>query len=123
MQQKRLRALGITTLKRAPSFPDVPTISEAALSGYDMPNWVGLLGPAQTPPEIVNRLRAEMSRWHAAPETQQKLQSMGVEFIPCQMTMDMFGLKREDLIDGMGDPVGAATVIGKLNEGAAPLFI
>ena len=79
VQQKRLRALGITTLKRAPSFPDVPTISEAALSGYDMPNWVGLLGPAQTPPEIVNRLRAEMSRWHAAPETQQKLQSMGVE--------------------------------------------
>ena len=49
------------------------------MSGYDMPNWVGLLGPAQTPPEIVNRLRAEMSRWHAAPETQQKLQSMGVE--------------------------------------------
>ena len=34
---------------------------------------------------------------------------MGVEFIPCQMTMDMFGLKRADLIDGMGEPVGAAT--------------
>ena len=48
---------------------------------------------------------------------------MGVEFIPCQMTMDMFGLKREDLIDGMGDPVGAATVVGLLAEGAAPLFI
>ena len=49
--------------------------------------------------------------------------AMGVEIVPCQMTMDMFGLRREDLIDGMGDPVGAATVIGKLNEGAAPLFI
>ncbi len=50
-------------------------------------------------------------------------QDMGVEFIPCQMTMDMFGLKREDLIEGMGEPVGAATVIGLLSEGSAPLFI
>ena len=50
-------------------------------------------------------------------------QEMGVEFIPCQMTMDMFGLKREDLIEGMGEPVGAATVIGLMTEGAAPLFI
>ena len=39
-------------------------------------------------------------------------QAMGVEFIPCQMTMDMFGLKPEDMIEGMGEPVGAATVIG-----------
>ena len=50
-------------------------------------------------------------------------QSLGVEFIPCQMTMDMFGLKREDLMDGMGEPAGAATVIGAFSEGAAPLFI
>ncbi len=48
---------------------------------------------------------------------------MGVEFIPCQMTMDMFGLTRDDLIEGMGEPVGAATVIGLLSEGSAPLFI
>jgi len=50
-------------------------------------------------------------------------QSLGVEFIPCQMTMDMFGLTRDDLIDGMGEPAGAATVIGAFSEGAAPLFI
>jgi peroxiredoxin family protein len=50
-------------------------------------------------------------------------QEMGVEFMPCQMTMDMFGLKREDMIDGLGEPVGAATVIGLLQEGNAPLFI
>jgi len=50
-------------------------------------------------------------------------QEMGVEFMPCQMTMDMFGLKREDMIDGLGEPVGAATVIGLLQEGDAPLFI
>jgi peroxiredoxin family protein len=50
-------------------------------------------------------------------------QEMGVEFIPCQMTMDMFGLTRDDLIDGMADPVGAATVLGLMSEGSAPLFI
>jgi peroxiredoxin family protein len=50
-------------------------------------------------------------------------QEMGVEFIPCQMTMDMFGLKREDMIDGLGEPVGAATVIGLLTENSVPLFI
>lgn len=48
---------------------------------------------------------------------------MGVEFIPCQMTMDMFGLKREDLIEGMGEPVGAATYLSYLGEDYAPLFI
>ena len=50
-------------------------------------------------------------------------QSMGVEFIPCQMTLEMFGLTRDDLIEGMGEPVGAATVIGLMTEGSAPLFI
>ena len=50
-------------------------------------------------------------------------QEMGVEFIPCQMTMDMFGLKPTDMIDGMAAPVGAATVIGLLTENSVPLFI
>jgi len=50
-------------------------------------------------------------------------QEMGVEFIPCQMTMDMFGLKREDMIEGMGEPVGAATVIGLMTDDSVPLFI
>ncbi len=50
-------------------------------------------------------------------------QALGVELMPCQMTMDMYGLKREDMIDGLGEPVGAATVIELLSNGAAPLFI
>jgi len=50
-------------------------------------------------------------------------QDMGVEFIPCQMTMDMFGLKPEDMIEGMAEPVGAATVIGLMTDTSVPLFI
>ena len=49
--------------------------------------------------------------------------AMGVEFIPCQMTMDMFGLKRDDLIDEMGEPAGAATAIEIKTEADASLFI
>jgi peroxiredoxin family protein len=49
--------------------------------------------------------------------------ALGVEFIPCQMTMDMFGLKREDLIDEMGEPAGAATAIAIMTEADASLFI
>lgn len=49
--------------------------------------------------------------------------AMGVEFIPCQMTMDMFGLKPEDMIDGLGEPAGAATVIELITNGDGALFI
>jgi peroxiredoxin family protein len=48
---------------------------------------------------------------------------MGVEFMPCQMTMDMFGLKREDMLDGMGEPVGAATALQLMTEADSTLFI
>jgi peroxiredoxin family protein len=50
-------------------------------------------------------------------------QALGVEFIPCQMSMDMFGLKASDLIDGMGEPAGAATAIEIMTEANASLFI
>ena len=49
--------------------------------------------------------------------------ALGVEFIPCQMTMDMFGLKREDLIEEMGEPAGAATAIEIMTEADTSLFI
>jgi peroxiredoxin family protein len=50
-------------------------------------------------------------------------QALGVEFIPCQMTMDMFGLTRDDMIDGIGEPAGAATVIELMTQAQASLFI
>jgi peroxiredoxin family protein len=51
-------------------------------------------------------------------------EALGVEFMPCQMTMDMFGLKRDDMIDGLGDPVGAATVLELMTQPTtASLFI
>ena len=56
LQSARLRPLGVTTLKRVPLFPALPTISEAGLKGYESGNWFGLLVPAKTPREIVAAL-------------------------------------------------------------------
>jgi peroxiredoxin family protein len=50
-------------------------------------------------------------------------QELGVKLIPCQMTMDLLGLKREDLLDGLEEPIGAATAIREMREAAVPLFI
>lgn len=50
-------------------------------------------------------------------------QALGVRLIPCQMSMDMMGFKREDLIDGLEEPAGAATVLQMISDGATPLFI
>jgi peroxiredoxin family protein len=50
-------------------------------------------------------------------------QELGVHLIPCQMSMDMMGFRREDLIDGLEEPVGAATVLQMIADGAAPIFI
>lgn len=50
-------------------------------------------------------------------------QALGVRLIPCQMSMDLMGLKREDLIDGLEEPAGAATVLHMISDGATPLFI
>jgi peroxiredoxin family protein len=50
-------------------------------------------------------------------------QALGVSLIPCQMSMDMMGFKREDLIDGLEEPAGAATVLQMISDGATPLFI
>ena len=73
-------------------------------------------------PWMMGRL-ARQYRVASPRELLEAAQAMGVEFIPCQMTMDLLGLKRSDLIDGMGDPAGAATAIELMTEANASLFI
>ena len=73
-------------------------------------------------PWMMGRLAKEYNV--ASPrELLEAAQALGVEFVPCQMTMDMLGLRREDLIDGMGEPAGAATAIEIMTEADASLFI
>ena len=73
----RLRAIAVGSPKRLPLLPDVPTISEAGLPGYEAVVWWGFLVPAKTPKEIVTRLNAEFNKAMADPGVHKKLEEMG----------------------------------------------
>ena len=81
VQQGRLRALGVTSLKRATSLPDVPTISEAGLKGYEMVVWHGILAPAKTPQPIVVRLNHDVVKIVQSREARERLAAQGLEAI------------------------------------------
>ena len=76
----KLKALAVTSSQRSPALPDVPTVEEAggpALNGYEASSWFGLLAPAGTPPEIVNRIQQEVAKALASPAVKEKLVAQG----------------------------------------------
>ena len=75
----KLRAIAVTSLKRAPVLPDVPTISESGLPGFEASSWFGVLAPAGTPAPIVARINAEINKWLQSAEAREKLLSQGAE--------------------------------------------
>jgi tripartite-type tricarboxylate transporter receptor subunit TctC len=75
----KLRPLAVTSAKRLPEFPDVPTVEEAGVPGYRLATWYGVFAPAGTPPAIVNRLHGEIAKAMQAPETRDKLVAIGVD--------------------------------------------
>jgi tripartite-type tricarboxylate transporter receptor subunit TctC len=75
----KLKALAVTTDTRAPQLPDVPTLAEAGVPGYDASNWLALLGPAGMPQDIVRRLNSEIARIMVQPDTQKALFEAGVQ--------------------------------------------
>ena len=78
----KLRALAVTTAKRSPIAPDVPTLAESGLAGYEIGSWQGVFAPAGVPAEIVKRFNAEIVRIINAPDVRQKLVDMGAEPAP-----------------------------------------
>ena len=85
----RLRALAVTSAKRHPSWPDVPTMMEAGIPDTDIVIWTGFLAPAGTPPAIVKRLQDEVARVVRLPEIRERLNGMGVD--PVGNTSEEFG--------------------------------
>ena len=75
----RLKALAVTTSKRIPQLPDVPTMQEAGVPGYNASVWLGLLAPAGTPKEVVMKLNAEITKVLSAADTKKELYAAGVE--------------------------------------------
>ena len=85
----KVRALGVTSAKRSQSLPELPTIAEAGVKGYEVSTWYGVLAPAKTSKTIVTRLHGEIIKLIAVPDTKEKLLSQGFE--PVGSTPDEFG--------------------------------
>lgn len=84
----KLRALAVTTIKRSPALPDVPTLDESGLKGFDLGTWFGILVPAATPKDIVVRLNTELVKIINSPDFRKKMEGIGAEPIgdtPAQM--------------------------------------
>ena len=84
----RLRGLGVTGGKRSVVLPDLPTIAEAGVPGYEMLNWLGLFAPAQTPRAVVDRLNNDVLRIMRSPEVRDRLNAAGAE--PAPLATDEF---------------------------------
>src|SRR5262245_36088082 len=77
-QSGQLRALGVTTATRVQAAPDVPTIAEAGVPGYDISSWFAFFVPAKTPPDIIRRMHADTVAALAEPQVKAKLDALGV---------------------------------------------
>jgi len=75
----RVKALAVTTAKRSSLAPELPTIAESGLAGFDISTWFGIFAPAGTPREAVARLHAEFTRALAAPDVREKMLNLGAE--------------------------------------------
>jgi len=84
----KVRAIAVTSLKRVPYLPDVPTVSESGLPGFELIFWTGAFAPSATPREIVGRVQVEMARAMHAPENQDRLSTLGV--VPVGNTPEQF---------------------------------
>src|SRR5262245_15882572 len=79
MQSGKLRTLAVTTLKRVPRLPEVPTIDESGVPGYDVATWIGAFAPAGTPKSVVDKIEAAIKQALAMPDVKAKLEALSME--------------------------------------------
>ena len=84
-----MRALGVTTANRIAALPDVPTVAESGLPGYEATMWYGIIGPKNLPPAIVTRVNTAINKAIAPPEAREKLEADGAE--PAGGSAEAFG--------------------------------
>jgi tripartite-type tricarboxylate transporter receptor subunit TctC len=104
----KVRALGVTGLKRADSMPDVPTIAEAGVPNYESLQWFGLLAPAGTPPAIVSRLHTEVVKALGTPEMKERLRLDGAD--PVGSTPEAFAAMIKSEMEGWARVAKAANI-------------
>lgn len=81
IDSKRLRALAVTTSKRAPQLPDVPTIAESGFAGFEAPAWWAVLAPAKTPAAVVQRMNEALNKVMKNPEVARRLEAQGIDVL------------------------------------------
>ncbi|HTQ73005.1 MAG TPA: tripartite tricarboxylate transporter substrate binding protein [Burkholderiales bacterium] len=103
MKAGRLNALGVSTAKRSPEMPEVPTIAEAGVPGYEASVWIGLLAPAGTPAEIIAKLNGEIAKLMRTDEFHKLMLTTGME--PDPDTPEQFGAFLKEDYDKWGKVV------------------
>jgi len=104
----RLRALAVTSAKRASAFPNVPTMAESGVPGYDVVSWQAIFAPAGTPKPIVDRLHAELAKILKDPEVQDRLAKLGLD--PSGMTPSELAAFQKAEIDKWAKVIKAANI-------------
>jgi tripartite-type tricarboxylate transporter receptor subunit TctC len=111
-QSGQLRAIGVSTANRQPTAPEVPTIAEAGLPGYDTSSWFAFFAPARTPPEIIRKMHVDTIAVLAEPPIKAKLDALGVIVVGSTPEALATHLKTE--MDKWGPVIKAANI--KVNE-------
>ena len=78
IQRGQVRAIAVSSAQRLPSLPQVPTVAESGVPGFEVSSWIGILAPARTPPAIVDRLQRELHAVVQAPDVRERLASLGI---------------------------------------------
>jgi tripartite-type tricarboxylate transporter receptor subunit TctC len=81
VRQNRLRALGVTTLRRAAALPEIPAINEAGLRGYDVSVWQGMVAPTGTPPAVIAQINRQIAAILQSPDLRERLAAQGLEAV------------------------------------------
>ena len=92
----KLRPLAVTTMTRSLSFPNVPTLDEAGLKGFEDSTWNGLFAPAGTPPDILARLQQEVAKIVRSAELQKRFGERGIEMIASSTPAEFTGYIRSE---------------------------
>jgi len=108
VREGRLLALGLSSARRSSLLPDVPTIAETGLGGFEDTIWYGMWAPAATSTEVVNKLSKDVARALATPDVRDRLTKLGAE--PMNMTPAEFARFVRSEIDGAVRVVKAAGI-------------
>ena len=104
----KLKPLAVTSPQRSPELPDVPTLAEAGVSGFEMSTWYGMYVTAGTPAEVVTRLQTELARILRNPEIHKKLTGLGGE--PGQLSPEQFAAFNRQEFERMGQLIRRANI-------------